>query len=159
MNRLTLLRPLAAVLAGVVLAGTGAVPAAARPGRPDPDCDLVCAIDRHMFDLSLNAFVAARTAHADPRLDYTSDGCSVVGGGPFDFTAACWRHDFGHENYPLAGKRGGALRLRVDRQFHADLRTLCGRQPAFLQYACDLLARAYYVAVRRLGQGRFDGRR
>jgi hypothetical protein len=95
---------------------------------------------------------------AEPRPDFLvweSDGCSapVVGSGPFDFTLACNRHDFGWRN--LRGLDRGDTPLwhignkdRVDAGFLVDMRTRCASLSGLSRMGCDTTARVYYTAVR-----------
>jgi hypothetical protein len=95
---------------------------------------------------------------AKPRPDFLvweSDGCSapVLGSGPFDFTLACNRHDFGWRN--LKNIDGPEVptwivdnKDRVDAGFLHDMRVRCAAVPAILRIGCDTTARVYYTAVR-----------
>jgi len=123
-------------------------------------------IDRHL-NLSLGgsdgfegAFVQPRAPSdpASPRpvyLVWESDGCSapVLGSGPFDFSLACNRHDFGWRN--LRGIDAGdtpvwhaANKDRVDAGFLVDMRTRCAGLSGLSRLGCDTTARVYYTAVR-----------
>lgn len=88
-------------------------------------------------------------------LVWETDGCSapVLGAGPFDFTLACNRHDFGWRN--LKAFDGAAAPMwqidnkdRVDAGFLYDMRTRCSALPALIRFGCDTTARVYYTAVR-----------
>ena len=88
-------------------------------------------------------------------LVWASDGCSapVLGSGPFDFTLACNRHDFGWRN--LKEFDGDSTPMwqidnkdRVDAGFLYDMRTRCSALPSLVRFGCDTTARIYYTAVR-----------
>jgi len=88
-------------------------------------------------------------------LVWASDGCSapVLGSGPFDFTLACNRHDFGWRN--LKEFHGESVPMwqsdnkdRVDAGFLYDMRSRCSALPGLMRFGCDTTARVYYTAVR-----------
>ncbi|MBN2114398.1 MAG: hypothetical protein JW785_09755 [Acidimicrobiia bacterium] len=95
---------------------------------------------------------------AKPRPEYLvweSDGCSapVLGRGPFDFTLACNRHDFGWRNLkdidaPDVPTWHVDNKDRVDAGFLYDMRVRCAAVPAIFRIGCDTTARVYYTAVR-----------
>ena len=88
-------------------------------------------------------------------LVWESDGCSapVLGSGPFDFSLACYRHDFGWRN--LKAINTGEVPVwtvgnkdRVDAGFLWDMRTRCASLSPIWRIGCDTTARVYYTAVR-----------
>ena len=88
-------------------------------------------------------------------LVWESDGCSapVLGRGPFDFTLACNRHDFGWRNLKhIDGDDVPTWQVenkdRVDAGFLHDMRKRCAAVPAIVRIGCDTTARVYYTAVR-----------
>jgi len=95
---------------------------------------------------------------ARPRPGYLiwdSDGCSapVLGRGPFDFTLACNRHDFGWRNLKNIHGEDAPIWVidnkdRVDAGFLYDMRLRCAALSAPLRIACETTARVYYTAVR-----------
>jgi hypothetical protein len=95
---------------------------------------------------------------AKPRPTYLvweSDGCSapVLGRGPFDFTLACNRHDFGWRNLKNIDAEQVPTWIvenkdRVDAGFLHDMRVRCAAVPAVVRIGCDTTARVYYTAVR-----------
>lgn len=104
---------------------------------------------------------AAPDPPSDPaaqRPDYLvweSDGCSapVLGAGPFDFTLACGRHDFGWRNLKaIDGPPTPTWHIdnkdRVDAGFLYDMRLRCAALPSLARLGCDTTARIYYTAVR-----------
>jgi hypothetical protein len=103
-------------------------------------------------------YAAPPSDPAKPRPDYLvweSDGCSapVLGRGPFDFTLACNRHDFGWRNLKnIDGPDVPTWQVqnkdRVDAGFLHDMRVRCAAVPAILRIGCDTTARVYYTAVR-----------
>lgn len=111
---------------------------------------------RLMFRTSLASFMtASQSPTRDPRLDWTTDGCSapVVGntGRTFNFTQACQRHDFGYRNFKVL--HGGklwtsTLRHRIDRIFRADMYKDCATRARTTRSICRAWARMFYRAVR-----------
>jgi hypothetical protein len=95
---------------------------------------------------------------AEPRPEYLvweSDGCSapVLGSGPFDFSVACGRHDFGWRNLKAIDSDVVPVwhvenKDRVDAGFLYDMRGRCTSIPPVLRIGCDTTARVYYTAVR-----------
>lgn len=90
-----------------------------------------------------------------PYLVWESDGCSapVLGSGPFDFSLACSRHDFGWRNLKNVHESDSPVwhisnKDRVDAGFLYDMRMRCAAMPAFWRIGCDTTARVYYTAVR-----------
>lgn len=88
-------------------------------------------------------------------LVWESDGCSapVLGRGPFDFTLACNRHDFGWRNLKNIDRADVPTwqvenKDRVDAGFLYDMRLRCAVVPAIVRIGCDTTARVYYTAVR-----------
>lgn len=103
-----------------------------------------------------------RDANSD--LDFTSDGCSNWflpdhmndTGATYDFTAACWHHDFGYRNYKRF-KAGGLVpdpegsRKRIDDMFHADMDANCAPRSAWERPTCYARSDLYYDLVRKYG--------
>ncbi|HSA51626.1 MAG TPA: phospholipase [Yinghuangia sp.] len=111
--------------------------------------DAVSTTDRLMFTESLETFVATRASADRPTdVDWSSDGCTSAPDSPFgyDFTHACWRHDFGYRNYKAQVRFTEEARLRIDDRFHADMYDLCGGSSL-----CRATADVYYGAVREFG--------
>lgn len=104
------------------------------------------------------AYSAPPSDPAIPRPTYLvweSDGCSapVLGRGPFDFTLACSRHDFGWRNLKNIDRDDVPTwqvenKDRVDAGFLHDMRVRCAAVPAIVRIGCDTTARVYYTAVR-----------
>jgi hypothetical protein len=137
--------------------GRGAAPggetAAARP-LEDSWAERRDLVDRFM-DAPLEEFLAHRVAAGrDPRLDYSTNGCSapLVGssGASFDFTDACLRHDFGYRNYDRLGVFE-QRKASVDQRFLADMSDHCAARPLGDQDRCFAWARVFYEAVKRFG--------
>jgi len=131
-----------------------ALEACAQPPRPPTAVDPGVATDRYTR-APLEEFLAYRDSpDRDPRLDFTTDGCSapVIGstGISFDFTKACLRHDFGYRNYKSQG-RFDAEKARVDRQFYDDMIDHCKTRSVLLRARCATWARRYYAGVRAFG--------
>jgi hypothetical protein len=94
------------------------------------------------------------TAHPG-YLVWETDGCSapVLGRGPFDFTLACTRHDFGWRNLKALNRAGAPVwhvgnKDRVDAGFLWDMRSRCAAFTGISRLGCDTTARVYYTAVR-----------
>ena len=90
-----------------------------------------------------------------PYLVWESDGCSapVIGSGPFDFSLACRRHDFGWRNLKAIDSDAVPVWVidnkdRVDAGFLWDMRSRCAALSPVLRLGCDTTARIYYSAVR-----------
>jgi hypothetical protein len=88
-------------------------------------------------------------------LVWQTDGCSapVLGSGPFDFTLACTRHDFGWRNLKALNGSGAPVwhignKDRVDAGFLWDMRARCAAFDGITRLGCDTTARVYYTAVR-----------
>lgn len=88
-------------------------------------------------------------------LVWESDGCSapVLGSGPFDFSLACRRHDFGWRNLKAIHSDQVPVWVvdnkdRVDAGFLWDMRSRCAPLSPILRIGCDTTARIYYSAVR-----------
>ncbi len=97
---------------------------------------------------------AADTPHPD-YLVWETDGCTapVLGSGPFDYTLACTRHDFGWRNLKELDRSGAPVwhignKDRVDAGFLWDMRTRCAAFDGITRLGCDTTARVYYTAVR-----------
>jgi hypothetical protein len=93
-----------------------------------------------------------RAAWASYRFDWSTDYCTASPERPlgYDFTLACWHHDFGYRNYKAMG-RFAANKDRLDVVFYADLRRVCATYRLVLQPACYSLAWTYYEAVHIFG--------
>jgi hypothetical protein len=104
---------------------------------------------------STNAWNAARLNRSEWSsygFDWSTDYCSSSPDNPigFDFTNACWHHDFGYRNYKAVG-RFPANKDRVDDMFYADLRRKCATYSSVVRPACYSLAWTYYEAVHVFG--------
>ena len=99
-----------------------------------------------------NAARLDRGPWASYRFDWSTDYCSASPDNPlgFDFTNACWHHDFGYRNYKAIGQFS-ANKARVDRMFYADLKRKCATYSSAVRPACASLAWTYYQAVSIFG--------
>ncbi|OZM74647.1 phospholipase [Amycolatopsis antarctica] len=105
--------------------------------------------DEYLFSTSLSQFSSIRAEQPNAgQLDWSSDACSWSPDQPlgFDFTGACHRHDFGYRNYKKQSRFTDANRLRIDDNFHADMKTMCNGNTV-----CNGAAWTYYQAVRNFG--------
>jgi len=93
-----------------------------------------------------------RAQWASYRFDWSTDYCTASPERPlgYDFTLACWHHDFGYRNYKAMG-RFAANKDRLDTMFYADLRRVCATYQPVLQPGCFSLAWTYYEAVHIFG--------
>jgi hypothetical protein len=93
-----------------------------------------------------------RAQWASYGFDWTTDYCSSSPDNPlgFDFTNACWHHDFGYRNYKDLGTFS-ANKARVDSTFYADLKRKCATYGTVVRPACLSLAWTYYQAVSIFG--------
>ena len=84
--------------------------------------------------------------------DWTTDYCSSSPDNPlgFNFTNACWHHDFGYRNYKDLGTFS-ANKARLDDVFYADLKRKCATYSTAVRPACTSLAWTYYQAVKIFG--------
>ncbi len=96
------------------------------------------------------------THHVSSRLLLSTPGCTGVPDSYFgaDFFPACAAHD-------LCYSPGSTLdRLTCDRRLYHDLMAAClatfGRTNP-LRYGCLVQARIYYIGVRLLGRGNYNG--
>ena len=116
-------------------------------------------VDRMLYATPMSTFVGS--IGTDPWFDWSTDSCSapLVGstGRSFNFTNSCRRHDFGYRNLHLLDRRyspghwTATSRLRVDRQFLADMRQHCRARAWYDEPACLAWAEAFYTAVRAAG--------
>ncbi len=100
--------------------------------------------------------------HAE--LVWTTDGCSNWflpdhvndTGASYDFTDACWHHDFEYRNERRFVRAGlvthpGTVRKAIDAMFRRDMRADCAPRPVLQRTACFARADLYYRLVRRYG--------
>ena len=138
------------------------------PAAPGVALSTVCGDIDTNLDLPLGggtgfeAVVMAPRPPGDPAttrpayLVWDTDGCSapVLGAGPFDFTLACTRHDFGWRNLKAYDEPEAVPiwhvgnKDRVDAGFLYDMRGRCTSVPTVLRIGCYTTARVYYTAVR-----------
>lgn len=117
------------------------------------------AVTTLVFRTPLKEFLDVADANRrDPRLDWSTDGCSApfIGGSglSFDFVDACRRHDFAYRNYPRMQKGRlwtSRLRARVDDVFHRDMLDSCRARPATTRVRCRTWADVFFKAVRIYG--------
>jgi len=93
-----------------------------------------------------------RAPWAEYGFDWSTDYCSSSPDNPlgFNFTNACWHHDFGYRNYKDMGTFA-ANKPRLDDMFYADLKRKCATYNAAVRPACTSLAWTYYQAVKAFG--------
>ncbi|OAA33338.1 secretory phospholipase A2 [Moelleriella libera RCEF 2490] len=122
--------------------------------------------DTLIFRMSMDNFQNARGIGIPFDCDWTSDGCSLSPDKPagFDFTESCYRHDFAYRNTKAQNRFTGTMRKSIDVNFRKDLYNYC-RQFATAsgwfnsrQARCRRVADFYYVAVRRFGMLKAEGK-
>ncbi|KAG6105812.1 hypothetical protein E4U14_004919 [Claviceps sp. LM454 group G7] len=107
--------------------------------------------DLILFNIDLPKFVEDRNLQRPKYLVWTSDGCTDAPDNPFGFNyePACYRHDFGYNNFRPQHRFTKENKKRIDDNFKDDLHYQCrGVSGA---WACRALANAYYFAVRAFG--------
>ncbi|GLY00169.1 phospholipase [Actinoplanes sp. NBRC 101535] len=152
MTRAASRRPLiTGFLAGVLVLGA-AVPAAAatRPPKLEVLASFTQAGAASFADW--NAARKDRGKWSSYDFDWRTDHCSLSPDRPlgFDFSLACWRHDFGYRNYRDAGLFAEA-KDRLDTAMYADLKRACAGYERLERPACLSLAWTYYQAVKYFG--------
>lgn len=107
---------------------------------------------------------SASFRNARPELDFSTDGCSNWflpdhmndTGATYDFTAACWHHDFAYRNYKRF-KAGGLVadvegtRALIDLMFLDDMKADCAARPSWQHPTCNSRADLYHWLVRHYG--------
>ncbi len=109
--------------------------------------------DQLLFGMSLPSFISRRNNRDPPSLDWSSDGCTDSPDNPFGFPfiPACYRHDFGYQNYRAQSRFTESGKLNIDNNFKSDLYFQC--QSTSVPGVCRALADVYYAAVRAFGGG------
>ncbi|KAF2009232.1 hypothetical protein BU24DRAFT_428774 [Aaosphaeria arxii CBS 175.79] len=111
------------------------------------------ATDRLLFDTSIEDFMKAHDEKNPSNLIWEGDGCSGSPDDPmrFNFTASCYRHDFGYGNLKDQD-RFDDDKKKVDKKFKDDMKDECDKEDNVLkEAACKGLAELYYRAVRAFG--------
>ncbi|KAG5978015.1 hypothetical protein E4U55_006415 [Claviceps digitariae] len=108
--------------------------------------------DHLMFDILLPDFVTHRDQRIPSWLDWWSDGCTDAPDNPFGFryTPACWRHDFGYDNFRQQRRFTKDNKGRIDINFRDDMMYICDNNGK-ARGPCKTLARLYYFAVSKFG--------
>ncbi|RCI10061.1 hypothetical protein L249_8710 [Ophiocordyceps polyrhachis-furcata BCC 54312] len=132
-----------------------------KPGQKVSDAGsgfIAALTDELLFNYTLNDFIFVRDRiplksqrWCGGELDFTSDGCTESLDNPFgfSFTDACYRHDFGYQNYRLQKRFTASNKNRIDRNFHKDLLGRCRGHVA--SYSCNALAQLYFLGVQAYG--------
>ncbi|KAG5919134.1 hypothetical protein E4U42_006597 [Claviceps africana] len=110
-------------------------------------------VNHLLWEISLEDFIAHKTARDPYYLDWTSDGCTYVIDNPlhFHYTPACNRHDFAYQNFRLEGRFNIPNKDSIDSKFEDDLMYVCDQQHGIKRRVCKALARIYWVAVSTFG--------
>ncbi len=84
--------------------------------------------------------------------DWSTDYCTASPEKPlgFNFTNACWHHDFGYRNYKDLGTFQ-PNKARIDDTFYADMKRVCASYSVLVRAACYSVAWTYYQAVHIFG--------
>lgn len=117
--------------------------------------DLQKQTDYLLFTASLKDFHREKVSpHRDKRLDWTSDGCTIIRNMPIPgklfinyFKPSRDRHDSGYRNY--AAQNRCEDRARVDRQFRLDMNDTCKTNGP---HGCKVWALVAFLAVRAAGR-------
>ncbi|KAK6354611.1 hypothetical protein TWF696_003753 [Orbilia brochopaga] len=136
--------------------------------KPD---DVHCITDSMLFSSSMTQFLTLRSQnYHSPPLTYKSDGCSVPKlfvdefqlidkdrpYGRYNFINACYRHDFGCNNYKKQKRFTKTNKKPIDEKFKTDLLAICDAQfadPRTPQPAgatlddCKHIANIYYLGA------------
>jgi hypothetical protein len=142
-----------AAVAGIVLALAGATPAHATTSRQQRlDFLLVLTSPTAVSSQTWYAVLLNRDAWYDFGFDWSTDLCSNSPDRPFgfDFRLACWRHDFGYQNYRALAALA-ENKAHVDGAFYVDLIAVCAQQGGWKRPLCNTLAFLYYQAVVNFG--------
>lgn len=94
-------------------------------------------------------------------MDWSTDWCSapLVGNGPYNFSNACVRHDFGYRNLKRVEAQFGRdvwkyrNKANVDTIFGLDMNDRCREFNWFARQPCYTTAGIYENAVRAFGGG------
>ena len=91
-----------------------------------------------------------------PQFDWSTDECSFVGNGPWDFKYPCMRHDLSWRNLKNIESTynrdawNGRNKNAADRQFKDDLYARCGDFAWYIEWACYPTANIYFEGVNIL---------
>ena len=114
-------------------------------------------LDNIVNSATMEQFLLVRSAPAGTAyatFDWSTDGCSVVGSGPYNFSKACWRHDFAYRNLKrIEAATGGDMwnernKYVADKRFQYDLKDRCSEYSSWIRPTCNVAAETYYLAVR-----------
>ncbi len=116
-------------------------------------------LDKLVNDSPMATFLEVRAAPAATpyaSFDWTTDGCSSgpIGASPYNFTQACWRHDFSYRNLKRIEAQTGAdmwnerNKYVADRRFQVDLKRRCDTFNVVVRPTCNAAAESFYNAVR-----------
>ncbi|KAF1834735.1 hypothetical protein BDW02DRAFT_497598 [Decorospora gaudefroyi] len=138
-------------LAALSLAVSESTPSASPSPSPSQSklTDVEEITEKYLFNITLSEFIANREARTGPsELIWASDQCTDAPENPFgfDFTRACYRHDFGYRNFQKQNRWTVSNKARIDSNFKKDMFKLC--QDETFQDACEGTAILYYEAVR-----------
>ena len=89
-------------------------------------------------------------------MDWSTDGCSagIIGGGPYHFDQACYRHDFSWRNLKRITSQTGHVEFNernkyvADERFYNDMKHRCTSYNIFARPTCYATAYTYFKAVR-----------
>ncbi len=116
-------------------------------------------LDHLVNGISYDSFASL---HQDPAasgyayMDWSTDGCSAgpLGGSPYHFDEACFRHDFSWRNLKrISAQSGHQLfternKYVADQRFLNDMKHRCDSYNVIVKPTCIAAAEGYYRAVR-----------
>ena len=143
-----------------VPAASSAYTVSARHTERASTAELLSRAKKLAFDMSLASFMSvkrARKTGVDKDLVWTDDGCSAPS-NPYndDFLDPCLRHDFSFRNFGSVKRLSPVepTRLKINEQFHSDMRAVCSRKSnAAKRAACRGAAAAFFKVVNDLKHG------
>ncbi|KAI7783681.1 hypothetical protein LA080_011390 [Diaporthe eres] len=83
--------------------------------------------DDYLFNMTLESFITLRDQRYPSYFFWESDGCSQSPDYPlgFPFLPACYRHDFGYDQYKKQNRFTSTNKAKLDRNFRSDLYHIC----------------------------------
>ncbi|KAH8763741.1 prokaryotic phospholipase A2-domain-containing protein [Diaporthe sp. PMI_573] len=78
--------------------------------------------DQYLFNITLESFISHRDQRYPSYFWWESDGCSQSPDAPFGFPflPACYRHDFGYDQYKKQNRWTPAAKDKLDRNFRSE---------------------------------------
>ncbi|KAG8170028.1 hypothetical protein KVR01_000773 [Diaporthe batatas] len=97
--------------------------------------------NQYLFNMTLESFISLRDQRYPSYFWWESDGCSQSPNAPFGFPflPACYRHDFGYDQYKRQNRFTPDAKNKIDRNFRADLYHICSA-PDLKNEICEACA-------------------